>query len=55
MPPCGSSLSTITKSVPLPCVEDLASPGRFVFDLEQGPAVLILGSGDLIDTNVERR
>jgi predicted glycogen debranching enzyme len=27
-------------------VEDLASPGAFTFDLEQGPAVLLLAAGD---------
>ncbi len=37
----------------LDCVEDLASPGRFGFDLERGRAVLIFGSGGLVDADVE--
>lgn len=47
-------LYTAERDRGLDCVEDLASPGRFAFDLEEGPAVLILGSGGLIDTDVER-
>ena len=38
----------------LDCVEDLASPGRFAFDLEQGRAVLTLGSRGVVDPDTER-
>jgi predicted glycogen debranching enzyme len=31
----------------LDCVEDLASPGTFVFDLGAGPAAMVLASGEL--------
>ena len=37
-------LYTAERDRGLDCVEDLASPGRFTFDLARGPAVLILGS-----------
>jgi predicted glycogen debranching enzyme len=37
----------------LDCVEDLASPGRFVFDLEQGQAVLIFRSSGLVIADAE--
>jgi predicted glycogen debranching enzyme len=48
-------LYTAERDRGLDYVEDLASPGRFAFDLEQGPAVLILGAGGLMDTDVERQ
>jgi predicted glycogen debranching enzyme len=35
-------------------VEDLASPGRFAFDLEQNRAVLILSSGGRVDADTGR-
>lgn len=38
----------------LDCVEDLSSPGRFVFDLEQGCAVLVFSSSVLADADAER-
>ena len=47
-------LYTAERDRGLDCVEDLASPGRFTFDLEQNGAVLILGSGDLVDTDAGR-
>jgi predicted glycogen debranching enzyme len=47
-------LYTAERDRGLDCVEDLASPGRFVFDLDQRRAVLIFGSGDLIDADTER-
>jgi predicted glycogen debranching enzyme len=37
-------LYTAERDRGLDCVEDLASPGRFTFDLAHGPAVLILGA-----------
>ena len=37
-------LYTAERDRGLDCVEDLASPGRFTFDLARGPAVLILGA-----------
>jgi predicted glycogen debranching enzyme len=47
-------LYTAERDRGLDCIEDLASPGRFVFDLDQKCAVLILGSRDLIDADAER-
>jgi predicted glycogen debranching enzyme len=38
----------------LDCVEDLASPGRFAFDLEQKRAVLSLSSRGVVDGDDER-
>jgi predicted glycogen debranching enzyme len=37
----------------LDCVEDLASPGRFTFDLAQRGAVLILRAGNRFETDAE--
>ena len=49
-------LYTAERDRGLDCVEDLASPGRFAFDLAHGPAVLILGSGSgLAHEDVEAR
>jgi predicted glycogen debranching enzyme len=47
-------LYTAERDRGLDCVEDLASPGRFTFDLEQNRAVLILGSGGLVEADAER-
>ena len=47
-------LYTAERDRGLDCVEDLASPGRFVFDLEQRPAVLVFSSSRLADADVER-
>ena len=47
-------LYTAERDRGLDCVEDLASPGRFTFDLEQDQAVLIFGSNQLVDTDAER-
>ncbi len=44
-------LCTAERDRGLDCVEDLASPGRFAFDLEQNPGVLILSSGGRVDAD----
>jgi len=33
----------------LDCIEDLATPGLFEFDLARGPALLVLAAGDALD------
>lgn len=38
----------------LDCVEDLASPGRFVFDLAQGRAVLVFRSSGSVSSDAEQ-
>jgi predicted glycogen debranching enzyme len=48
-------LYTAERDRGLDCVEDLASPGRFTFDLEQNRAVLVFSSGGLVDADAERR
>ena len=35
----------------LDCIEDLASPGRFEFELDRNPAVLIISSGSLVKSD----
>jgi predicted glycogen debranching enzyme len=47
-------LCTAERDRGLDCVEDLASPGRFAFDLEQNPGVLILSSGGRVDADTGR-
>jgi predicted glycogen debranching enzyme len=47
-------LYTAERDRGLDCVEDLASPGRFAFDLEQNRAVLTLGSRGIVDMDAER-
>src|ERR1700744_1168625 len=44
-------LYTAERDRGLDCIEDLASPGRFTFDLEQNGAVLVFSSGDPVDTD----
>jgi predicted glycogen debranching enzyme len=48
-------LYTAERDRGLDCVEDLAAPGRFTFDLEQKGAVLVLSSGGLVDADAEGR
>jgi predicted glycogen debranching enzyme len=48
-------LYTAERDRGLDCVEDLASPGRFTFDLEQNGAILIFSSGGLVDADAEGR
>jgi predicted glycogen debranching enzyme len=48
-------LYTAERDRGLDCVEDLASPGRFTFDLEQNGAVLIFSAGGLVDADAEGR
>jgi predicted glycogen debranching enzyme len=48
-------LYTAERDRGLDCVEDLASPGRFTFDLEQNAAVLVLRSGGDVDADAECR
>jgi predicted glycogen debranching enzyme len=50
----GNFIYTAERNRGLDCVEDLASPGRFAFDLAQNQAVLILGSGGVVDADAER-
>jgi predicted glycogen debranching enzyme len=47
-------LYTAERDRGLDCVEDLASPGRFAFDLEQGRAVLIFNADGLVEADAER-
>jgi predicted glycogen debranching enzyme len=47
-------LYTAERDRGLDCIEDLASPGRFAFDLEQNPAVLILGWHGAVDGDAAR-
>ena len=47
-------LYTAERDRGLDCVEDLASPGRFAFDLEQNRAVLTLSSRGVVDADAER-
>jgi predicted glycogen debranching enzyme len=47
-------LYTAERDRGLDCVEDLASPGCFAFDIEQDQAVLIFSSGGLVDADAER-
>ena len=39
-------LYTVERERGLDCVEDVASPGTFTFDLAQGPATMVLRAGD---------
>jgi predicted glycogen debranching enzyme len=48
-------LYTVERDRGLDYVEDLASPGRFAFDLGRGRAVLIFRAGELVDADAERR
>ena len=47
-------LYTAERDRGLDCVEDLASPGHFEFDLERGGAVLIFQANNAIDLDAER-
>jgi predicted glycogen debranching enzyme len=47
-------LYTAERDRGLDCIEDLASPGRFAFDLEQNRAVLTFSSRGVVDTDAER-
>lgn len=47
-------LYTAERDRGLDCVEDLASPGQFTFDLERGSAVLIFSAGGVVDGDCER-
>jgi predicted glycogen debranching enzyme len=47
-------LYTAERDRGLDCVEDLASPGRFAFDLEQNSAVLTLSSRGVVEGDAER-
>jgi len=46
-------LYTAERDRGLDCVEDLASPGRFTFDLHRGVAALIFSSGGAVETDAE--
>jgi predicted glycogen debranching enzyme len=46
-------LYTAERDRGLDCVEDLASPGRFAFDLKHNSAVLVLNWGDPVDADAE--
>jgi len=47
-------LYTAERDRGLDCIEDLASPGRFGFDLEQNRAVLTLSARGVVDVDAER-
>jgi predicted glycogen debranching enzyme len=48
-------LYTAERDRGLDCVEDLASPGRFGFDLDQGRAVLTFNADGLVAADTERQ
>lgn len=48
-------LYTTERDRGLDCIEDLASPGRFTFDLERGEAILIFSTDDHTDADAPYR